>query len=95
MLPPSPRRLIKRFTRQSARRSPIKRHRLSSQTGALLVQAGATAALSGTFTNFASGTLTGGTYALFGTLQFAGAAVTNAARCRRASRSAMTPSTAS
>jgi hypothetical protein len=52
-----------------------------SQTGTLNVQSSGTLTLSGTFSNYdGSGTLTGGTYQIAGTLQFANAAIaTNAA----------------
>jgi fibronectin-binding autotransporter adhesin len=51
-----------------------------SQTGTLNIAATATFAVTGSFTNFADGTLTGGTYLIAGTLQFTGAnIVTNAA----------------
>jgi hypothetical protein len=51
-----------------------------TETGTLLVQTGATATLSGTFGNYDGvGTLTGGTYDLLGTLQFANAVVSTIA----------------
>jgi hypothetical protein len=51
-----------------------------SQSGTLNLPATATLNVTGTFANFSSGTLTGGTYQIAGTLQFMGAAIsTNAA----------------
>jgi formylmethanofuran dehydrogenase subunit C len=51
-----------------------------SNTGTLSISAGGTVSVTGTFTNFAGTTLTGGTYIVAGTLRFAGADVrTNAA----------------
>ena len=50
-----------------------------SQTGALIVGFDATVSLTGTFGSFSGGTLTGGSYQLFGTLQFNNAAIANAA----------------
>jgi hypothetical protein len=47
-----------------------------SQTGTLQVPNMATVTLSGNFSNFANGTLTGGTYQIAGIFQFANAAIT-------------------
>ncbi len=68
------------FTIQNGRNFTTAAGLAFSNAGTLTVGAGSTFTIAGTFSNFADGTLTGGTYVVGGTLKFAGADIqTNAA----------------